>query len=152
VYGVRLYIHRNEPGKAYEALGYQVDYPLMWKPWKLRPYQDVIREEWGIEPPRLYAMGFPHNNCGGRCIKQGVREWLRLRYHFPERFEAMKQLELAEPSKGGSEGDACHLLGGTQFGSALPLCVGRKGGVFGQISHQCSSLLVLKMGTQVCKS
>src|SRR5262249_38144071 len=38
-------------------------HPLMWKPWELRPYQDVIREEWGIEPPRLYAMGFPHNNC-----------------------------------------------------------------------------------------
>jgi hypothetical protein len=56
--------HRlDAPRKAYEALGYQVDYPLMWKPWELRPYQDVIREEWGIEPPRLYAMGFPHNNC-----------------------------------------------------------------------------------------
>ena len=80
------------PRKASEALGYQVDYLLMWKPWELRPYQDVIREEWGIEPPRLYAMGFPHNNCGSRCIKQGVKEWLRLRYHFPERFETMKQL------------------------------------------------------------
>jgi hypothetical protein len=74
----------------------------MWKPWELRPYQDVIREEWGIEPPRLYAMGFPHNNCGGRCIKQGVKEWLRLRYHFPERFEAMKQWELAQRAKGGA--------------------------------------------------
>jgi hypothetical protein len=66
------------------------------------PYQDVIREEWGIEPPRLYAMGFPHNNCGGRCIKQGVKEWLRLRYHFPERFEVMKQWELAQRAKGGA--------------------------------------------------
>src|SRR5438105_13988585 len=47
-------------------------------------------------------MGFPHNNCGGRCIKQGVREWLRLRYHFPERFEAMKQWELAQRAKGGA--------------------------------------------------
>jgi hypothetical protein len=95
--------HRLEaPRKAYEALGYQVDYPLMWKPWELRPYQDVIRQEWGIEPPRLYAMGFPHNNCGGRCIKQGVKEWLRLRYHFPERFEAMKQWELAQRAKGGA--------------------------------------------------
>jgi hypothetical protein len=59
-------------------------------------------------------MGFPHNNCGGRCIKQGVKEWLRLRYHFPERFEAMKQWELAETSKRKSEGNTCHLLGGTQ--------------------------------------
>src|SRR5262249_27697143 len=41
-------------------------------------------------------------NCGGRCIKQGVREWLRLRYHFPERFEAMKQWEMAQRAKGGA--------------------------------------------------
>jgi hypothetical protein len=109
--------HRLEaPRKAYEALGYQVDYPLMWKPWELRPYQDVIREEWGIEPPRLYAMGFPHNNCGGRCIKQGVKEWLRLRYHFPERFEAMKQWELAQRAKGWHSGNTCNLFGRVQQG------------------------------------
>jgi hypothetical protein len=41
-------------------------------------------------------------NCGGRCIKQGVREWLRLRYHFPERFEQLKQWELAQRAKGGA--------------------------------------------------
>jgi hypothetical protein len=41
-------------------------------------------------------------NCGGRCIKQGVREWLRLRYHFPERFEQIKQWELAQRAKGGA--------------------------------------------------
>jgi hypothetical protein len=42
------------------------------------------------------------DNCGGRCIKQGVSEWLRLRSHFPERFEAMKQWELAQRAKGGA--------------------------------------------------
>lgn len=89
------------PRKAYGESGYNVDYPLMWKPWELRPYQEVIEGEWHIEIPRLYFMGFPHNNCGGRCIKQGVKEWLRLRYHFPERFEEMKQWEQAQRDKGG---------------------------------------------------
>lgn len=25
----------------------------------------------GIKPPRLYSMGFAHNNCGGFCVKAG---------------------------------------------------------------------------------
>lgn len=86
------------PRESYGKLGYEVDYPLMWKPWELRPYQEVVRE-WGIEPPRLYAYGFPHNNCGGRCVKQGIREWLRLRYHFPERFAEVRDWELANREK-----------------------------------------------------
>lgn len=33
----------------------------------------------GIKPPRLYAMGAPHNNCGGGCVKAGQKhfDWLR---------------------------------------------------------------------------
>ncbi len=32
-----------------------------------------------IEPPRLYALGAPHNNCGGGCVKAGQKhfDWLR---------------------------------------------------------------------------
>lgn len=94
--------HRMEsPRKAYEALGAQVDYPLMWKPYELTPYQDVIRS-WGIEPPRLYSRGFPHNYCGGRCVKQGIHEWLRLLIHFPDRFEEMRLWEEAQRAKGGA--------------------------------------------------
>lgn len=29
----------------------------------------------GIRLPRLYAKGFPHNNCGGACIKAGRSQW-----------------------------------------------------------------------------
>lgn len=56
--------HRmGKPREAYEEMGAEVDFPLMWKPYEYRPYQDVVRHDWGIEPPRLYALGFPHNNC-----------------------------------------------------------------------------------------
>lgn len=52
------------PKRNYEAIdGVSVDFPLMWKPYEMRNYFDVVRYEWGIEPPRLYAEGFPHNNC-----------------------------------------------------------------------------------------
>lgn len=88
-------VHRMEaPKRNYEAIdGVTVDYPLMWQPYELRNYFDVVRLEWGIAIPRLYGMGFPHNNCGGRCVKQGMREWKRLQIHFPERFAAVRDWE-----------------------------------------------------------
>jgi hypothetical protein len=90
------------PRRNYESIdGVTVDYPLMWKPIEYRPYQDVVRD-WGIEPPRLYALGFPHNNCGGRCVKQGIREWQRLALNFPDRFAEVRDWEQAQRAKGGA--------------------------------------------------
>lgn len=40
----------------------------------------------GIEPPRLYAMGFKHNNCGGGCVKAGQAQWAHLFKLMPERY------------------------------------------------------------------
>ncbi len=98
--------HRMEaPKRHYEAIeGVTVDYPLLWKPIEYRPYQEVVRE-WGIDPPRLYAMGFPHNNCGGRCVKQGIGEWIRLHHHMPERFAEVRDWEQAQRAKGGPRAD-----------------------------------------------
>lgn len=94
--------HRMDaPRKNYETIeGVTVDYPLMWKPLEYRPYTEVVKS-WGIEPPRLYQYGFSHNNCGGRCVKQGIKEWLRLRQHFPERFAEVRDWEQAQRAKGG---------------------------------------------------
>ena len=47
-------------------------------------------------------MGFPHNNCGGRCVKQGVKEWHRLRNEFPERFKEVRDWEQEQRAKGGA--------------------------------------------------
>lgn len=40
----------------------------------------------GIEPPRLYTFGFPHNNCGGFCVKAGQAQFALLLRAMPERF------------------------------------------------------------------
>lgn len=37
-------------------------------------------EKLGLKVPRLYQMGFPHNNCGGRCVTAGISHWVHL-YH-----------------------------------------------------------------------
>ncbi len=80
--------HRMDaPRKNYGERGYEVDYPLMWKPYSLHPFDEV--RAWGIEPPRMYRMGYPHANCGGQCIKQGQGDWLRTLTYFPERFESV---------------------------------------------------------------
>jgi hypothetical protein len=46
-----------------------------------------------IKLPRLYEMGFPHNNCGGFCIKAGKAHFANLWKHMPERFYAHAQKE-----------------------------------------------------------
>lgn len=40
----------------------------------------------GIVPPRLYGMGFPHNNCGGFCVRAGHAQFKRLLETMPERY------------------------------------------------------------------
>ena len=51
--------HRHaKPKEIYEQMeGVSVDFPLMWEPLPYMGYTKTI-EEWGIEIPRLYKMGF----------------------------------------------------------------------------------------------
>lgn len=36
--------------------------------------------------PSLYGLGFPHNNCGGGCVKAGLDQWALLLKTMPERY------------------------------------------------------------------
>jgi hypothetical protein len=49
----------------------------------------------GIKPPRLYAMGFSHNNCGGFCVKAGQGHFANLLRTMPERFRYHEEQEQA---------------------------------------------------------
>lgn len=87
-------MHRCEPTrKNYEGLGYTVDFPLLWTPIEFRPYEDIFKNDLGIEPPRMYRMGYTHANCGGRCVKQGHGDWLRTLINFPDRYAEIEQWE-----------------------------------------------------------
>lgn len=60
-----------------------------WEPWTIAaplcdpPYVtkaeilDGLRAR-GIQPPRLYAAGFSHANCGGACVRGGQAQWALL--------------------------------------------------------------------------
>ena len=87
-------VHRAERAASY------------WSPWHVespmtdRPYlnrTDMINDlrALGIRPPRLYELGFAHNNCGGFCIKQGQAGFANLLRHFPARYAEHERQEEA---------------------------------------------------------
>lgn len=47
----------------------------------------------GIERPLLNRLGFPHNNCGGFCVKAGQAQFKLLHEKLPERYAWHEQQE-----------------------------------------------------------
>jgi len=77
--------HRVAPTRA--ALPkWRVEFPMMDEPiWdKCRMLAEL--RAIGIKPPRLYDLGFPHNNCGGFCVKAGQAHFAHLLRTMPERY------------------------------------------------------------------
>jgi hypothetical protein len=66
---------------------YQVAFPLADPPYVMKELlRELYQQEYSIEPPRLYAAGFQHANCGGACVRGGQAQWeLLLRWN-PERY------------------------------------------------------------------
>jgi len=86
--------HRWERTREITASqGWTYEAPLFDYP-QLDPDQilDWMRTE-GIRPPRLYEMGFTHNNCGGFCVKAGQASFARLLDKLPERYAEHEALE-----------------------------------------------------------
>jgi hypothetical protein len=52
--------------------------------WKEQAYARVEAD--GLRLPRLYKMGFPHNNCGGFCVKAGHGSFALLLENLPARY------------------------------------------------------------------
>jgi hypothetical protein len=72
---------------------WRVEFPLMNPPYlDKRMWLERARAQ-GIEPPRLYRLGFPHNNCGGACVRGGQAQWLQLHRTFPDRYADWETFE-----------------------------------------------------------
>jgi 3'-phosphoadenosine 5'-phosphosulfate sulfotransferase (PAPS reductase)/FAD synthetase len=73
----RLRDIRARQGWTYEA-------PLCEPPYlDRRDVFDWLERE-GITRPRLYSLGFSHNNCGGGCVKAGIGHFAHLYRTLPE--------------------------------------------------------------------
>ncbi|KJY32152.1 hypothetical protein [Streptomyces sp. NRRL S-495] len=77
-----------------------------WRPWRTsyplcsrweaaRTKDELLQEarDLGVDPPRLYGLGFEHNNCAGRCVRAGKRQWLHTLEVFPERYAEVEAFE-----------------------------------------------------------
>ncbi len=87
-------IHRYEGIRERRAAaGWTYRAPLCEAPYLTK--NDVFK--WlaaeGIKRPRLYDLGFSHNNCGGFCIKAGQAHFKRLLQAMPERYEYHEKRE-----------------------------------------------------------
>lgn len=70
-------------------------FPLCEKPLMTKDQCLAVLKRCGIEAPRLYAMGFPHNNCGGFCVKAGQAQFALLYHTMPERYTYHERQEEA---------------------------------------------------------
>jgi hypothetical protein len=77
--------HRAKRSKKH-WLPWRVEFPLIDGTILTKEEMSRQVKEDGIEPPRLYSMGFPHNNCGGFCIKAGQAHFKNLYEKMPERY------------------------------------------------------------------
>jgi hypothetical protein len=72
---------------------WRVDAPLTRPPYRdKRQLLDEARAA-GLPVPRLYRLGFAHNNCGGACVKGGQAQWARLLKVFPARYARAEAAE-----------------------------------------------------------
>jgi 3'-phosphoadenosine 5'-phosphosulfate sulfotransferase (PAPS reductase)/FAD synthetase len=67
--------------------------PLCDKPWISKRDCIAWAKREGIEPPRMYAQGFAHANCGGFCVKAGQATFRLLLAHYPERYAEHEKAE-----------------------------------------------------------
>ncbi len=74
--------------KPYRVAAPLTEPPLLTKGAML----DLFRQR-GIEPPRLYAQGFAHANCGGACVRGGQAQWALLLEVNPERYREWEREE-----------------------------------------------------------
>jgi hypothetical protein len=74
-------------------LPYKAEAPLCEEPYLSK--QEMI--EWarseGLVTPRLYDLGFAHNNCGGGCVRAGQAQFRKLLELMPERFAEWEKQE-----------------------------------------------------------
>ena len=80
--------HRFDRAKVHwrEKSGFELCAPLCEPPYLTRRQMESHLAARGIARPALYDLGFPHNNCGGFCIKAGQAHFELLLRKLPERY------------------------------------------------------------------
>jgi 3'-phosphoadenosine 5'-phosphosulfate sulfotransferase (PAPS reductase)/FAD synthetase len=72
--------------RRYGEQGYTVEAPMTDRPWMTKAEVFRWMKDCGLAPPRLYDLGFAHNNCGGFCVRAGHAHFAQLLATMPERY------------------------------------------------------------------
>lgn len=70
-----------------------VEAPMCDEPWLSKAEQLAWARRCGLTIPRLYELGFRHNNCGGGCVKAGQASWRLLLLSMPDRYDRWERQE-----------------------------------------------------------
>lgn len=65
---------------------WRIEAPMMEEPIWDKCRMESEARALGLMIPRAYTLGFPHNNCGMRCVRAGITHWVHLFHVMPERF------------------------------------------------------------------
>jgi len=85
-------IHRL-PSIVKNYLPYTAEAPLAEPPYLDKQELIAWAKREGITTPRLYDLGFSHNNCGGGCVRAGQGQFKKLLETMPERFATWEAKE-----------------------------------------------------------
>jgi hypothetical protein len=85
-------VHRLDRAEAFWA-PWRIEAPLTEKPFLSKEQLLAGLDGHGILPPRLYAEGFAHNNCGGFCCKAGQASFALLLRRHPDRYRWHEERE-----------------------------------------------------------
>jgi hypothetical protein len=77
---------------------YPVEAPLTEPPYYSKTDMMDAARGLGIDPPRLYAQGYVHNNCAGACVRAGQAQWRLLAETNPDlyAYTAAREQELRD--------------------------------------------------------
>lgn len=102
------------------ARGYapwKVGAPLTVAPYLTKQQMIDEAEALGLKAPRLYSLGFKHNNCGGGCVRAGQSQFKNLLEVMPERFAEWEHQEEKMQNHLGVE---VTILSRTENGKKIP--------------------------------
>jgi len=81
------------PAIVKNYLPYKAEAPLTEPPYIDKEQMIATAKAEGLVTPRLYDLGFSHNNCGGGCVKAGQGQFKKLLDIMPDRFAVWEAKE-----------------------------------------------------------
>lgn len=99
VFGIDEFETHRTPAIVKNWSPYKCEFPLIENPTSYRERERELESD-GLKKPRIYEMGFAHNNCGGFCVKAGQQHFANLYRTMPERYAYHARKERAAIESG----------------------------------------------------